>query len=931
MPGNIARTDPLKPRPRLGVANRGVPTVKLVEGQLDAALLRTVPLDPTLPTNGQVPMYSASLGKYKATTVSVDSGVASHGVLGSSADTHTNLYSSGGSLRVELGPSNPGVVLYGPGAVPLVYVGQGGTYDTVIDRGLQVIANAVGQPSLQLHDGTNGVTLLTPGNNILDIGGSGGGGKVRLTAIQFGASDKITFSSGGNMNVGPTINASVAFRAGNNEIRDSTNVTRFLFNPGANTISHFGALVAGDVRLLGDSTTEQVVRRTKSGFTETKTGTGTMHLIPSDHTHAANTNYRVEIDGAGALETATFRWSDDGGGTWDASGVLTDPGVITLQNGVQIFFSAGTFVVGDRWDWTAIGTANQVELLRADTRNDVLVLRNVEITANTAAFATLLNANLIYSGANVSSITAQIAWQGTNASGGVTQTGYGLLVAADMARTVGTTSITSLRVVMTSSATGGTFTLARAAEIDKAWTSQKPTTAQGLFIKDLGDAAITTLAALQIEPQTVGTTAINIYQRGTTGVNRLAAPTLIGADASPAAGNALQLSGGALQLAASPNNLIKGAGGFVVLGEPGTHTTAESIDSRDGANRVNLNTAGSEVVIAAMGLIVDASSYATLGASYALGVLLGAQAVVDGFTTFGFLYQGNVVDDLATVHGVNFAGAISVATGTSGTFNGISLGDPALVSLYVEGAGTWTAANGIVSGLGVGTGGIVTTLRQFYARRSTTFTPAAGSTRSMGFDIENMGDSDFTRVYSIRMAQHSAGTSQYAIFIDNATTPGDPTPTGNWAILSEQARVSGLASSLYVGGTVPTTPAGVTAKVHIAAGSTAASSAPIKFISGSLMTTAEAGAVEFLTDKAYLTITTGAARKEFTLNDSALTSGRIPIATTNGRLMDAPQQTYTPTNVTTDRSYDANATSLDELADVVGTVIADLQAVGLMA
>lgn len=38
---------------------------------------------------------------------------------------------------------------------------------------------------------------------------------------------------------------------------------------------------------------------------------------------------------------------------------------------------------------------------------------------------------------------------------------------------------------------------------------------------------------------------------------------------------------------------------------------------------------------------------------------------------------------------------------------------------------------------------------------------------------------------------------------------------------------------------------------------------------------------------------------------------------------------YTPTNVTPDRSFDANSTTLDELADVVGTIIADLQAFGL--
>jgi hypothetical protein len=39
---------------------------------------------------------------------------------------------------------------------------------------------------------------------------------------------------------------------------------------------------------------------------------------------------------------------------------------------------------------------------------------------------------------------------------------------------------------------------------------------------------------------------------------------------------------------------------------------------------------------------------------------------------------------------------------------------------------------------------------------------------------------------------------------------------------------------------------------------------------------------------------------------------------------------YTPSNVTTDRSYDANATTVDELADVLGTLIADLQATGLL-
>lgn len=39
---------------------------------------------------------------------------------------------------------------------------------------------------------------------------------------------------------------------------------------------------------------------------------------------------------------------------------------------------------------------------------------------------------------------------------------------------------------------------------------------------------------------------------------------------------------------------------------------------------------------------------------------------------------------------------------------------------------------------------------------------------------------------------------------------------------------------------------------------------------------------------------------------------------------------YTPTNVTTDRSYDANSTTVAELADVVGTIISDLQAQNIL-
>ena len=59
-------------------------------------------------------------------------------------------------------------------------------------------------------------------------------------------------------------------------------------------------------------------------------------------------------------------------------------------------------------------------------------------------------------------------------------------------------------------------------------------------------------------------------------------------------------------------------------------------------------------------------------------------------------------------------------------------------------------------------------------------------------------------------------------------------------------------------------------------------------------------------------------------------SGSAPMIGFLGAAAVARSSAYTPTNVTTDRSYDANATTLDELSDVVGTLIADLQSFGLL-
>ena len=86
---------------------------------------------------------------------------------------------------------------------------------------------------------------------------------------------------------------------------------------------------------------------------------------------------------------------------------------------------------------------------------------------------------------------------------------------------------------------------------------------------------------------------------------------------------------------------------------------------------------------------------------------------------------------------------------------------------------------------------------------------------------------------------------------------------------------------------ITTTP---TAVLHLKAGSATANTAPLKLTSGTNLTTPEAGAVEF--NGTNLFFTTGSTRQIVVAATSALTSSRIPYATTNGRLIDSANLTY---------------------------------------
>ena len=125
-----------------------------------------------------------------------------------------------------------------------------------------------------------------------------------------------------------------------------------------------------------------------------------------------------------------------------------------------------------------------------------------------------------------------------------------------------------------------------------------------------------------------------------------------------------------------------------------------------------------------------------------------------------------------------------------------------------------------------------------------------------------------------------------------------------------------------------------TAYLHLGAGTATAGTAPLKLTSGTVLTAAEAGAIEFTTDDFFATITTGVARKAFILDDGTrLTSGKIPVATTNGRLIDVTAQTeLTDEDATATDGTDATQ---DQLINNMRTRINELEtklvALGLLA
>lgn len=247
--------------------------------------------------------------------------------------------------------------------------------------------------------------------------------------------------------------------------------------------------------------------------------------------------------------------------------------------------------------------------------------------------------------------------------------------------------------------------------------------------------------------------------------------------------------------------------------------------------------------------------------------------------------------DLAAIsRGVNIAATHNMTSGSAIGVRGSSFGailnqgsvnnTSALAAISLAGVTQITGSAGVVTGAEAVTGALQV---------------SGGGTLSAGHTFLAITAANTASTFT----GHSAFTSDAQTTATNNTyirLAATTVASGNWGVYSTTTNDNLIQGSLSLrnGTTAPT------AYLHLGAGTTSASTAPLKFTSGTSMTSAEAGAFEFTTDDLFFTITTGTARKRLVMADAVggLTSGRVAYVTTNGRLIDSAAFTFNGTRLT---------------------------------
>ena len=291
------------------------------------------------------------------------------------------------------------------------------------------------------------------------------------------------------------------------------------------------------------------------------------------------------------LNIATDGIQDSGGSTIfmnDGNATMLGGGFATV--GVDIYddISGGTKIAEYRSALITLAVSQQLPSLGLMDAAPVNA-RAISVGVSTSAYTTIMAGTFDYTGTGpiASGISYAIKYSATGAGAG-NVTGSQIIVQVNSAKTI--TNIFGERyIVQTLPGQTGAITNIKVYSGVATYIGSKPTNATWLEIPNIGHASIATVAALDILAQTAGSSATyNIRQRGATGVNRLAAPTLIGADASPVASALLELKSttGALllpRMTTTQRNALTAVNGMLIY-----NTTTNVVEAYENGAWVNV-------------------------------------------------------------------------------------------------------------------------------------------------------------------------------------------------------------------------------------------------------------------------------------------------------------------------------------------------------
>lgn len=326
--------------------------------------------------------------------------------------------------------------------------------------------------------------------------------------------------------------------------------------------------------------------------------------------------------------------------------------------------------------------------------------------------------------------------------------------------------------------------------------------------------------------------------------------------------------------------------------------------------------------ITTIGYLSDAISGSTAFGKSARGVASQtcafgqlSQAEALNCSAFGFSsLAGDGGNDGSTALGANSdaQGLRCTAIGASTDTGGISI-DGAIAQGF---GATCTASNQWV----VGDGGISSGITDIYFGQGISAVPAPGtvtfhSTPSSSRN-EDGGDWHFLMGDGAVATATGIGSSGGAFLVTGGVGGAALASTNDGGPGGEFTVVGGVGGAAATGQT-----AGVGGALSFTAGAAGSATGGTGAAGGAFSIDAGAG-------------TGAAANGDITIGGT--NADNVNIGRSGGNIgfygvtAVAQSSAYTPTNVTTDRTYDANSTTVAELADVLGTVIADLQATGIL-